>query len=226
MSKLLLFGDNSNIWKLDKTIGGKYKLISFIFTNNIFNVNDTNNQVYFTDSTTSRVGTLTNGYYDFTDIQSNLQTAMNDASTDTFTVSGDTKTNKLTITSASNFRFTFGTNTTNTSRKLLGFTATDGSNNTTQTSNICVDLNPYKQIFINVIQNDNRDIDGINYFNTSLIINGIGNFGDIVRYVPNDNFDQYVQFNRGTKQLEIKIHDSNNNNVNLNSEYSILFQKI
>ena len=229
MSLLYLNSNNatSNVFNLDESIAGKYKLVSFTFTNNIYNVNDNNNKVYIYKSGTNFDPTLTNGYYDINDLSTELQTQINDVGPDLgMVVVPDVKTNKLTFTQSSyNFYFTFGTNTSNSARKLLGFNAVDGSNATTHTSDTPVDLNPYKNIFININENDDRNIVGTNYFNTSLIINGNADFGETFRYKPNENFDQYIKFSKSVKSIQLRFHDSNNENINLNSEYEIILQK-
>ena len=58
------------------------------------------------------------------------------------------------------------------------------------------------------------------------MINGIGQYGEILRYIDNDNFNQYIKFSKKIKQLDISFFDINNNNINLNSEYQIILQKI
>ena len=217
----------NNKFKLDNFISGTWKLLYFSFTNNIFNVNDTNNKIYFTEVSTERTATLTNGYYDVNELKTEIQTAINNVASATFTVSVDTKTNKYTFTNGSttNFYFTFGTNTTNSARKLLGFNANDGTTNTSQTSNKPVDLNTYPNIFVKIQEDDNTDILGLSFFTSSLVVNGTGSFSDIVRYNNNDNFDQYVRFHKNTKTITLKIHDLNNNDIDLNSDYSIILEK-
>ena len=42
---------SNNIFTLDQTINGSWKLLHFSATNNLFNVNDTNNKIYFNDGT-------------------------------------------------------------------------------------------------------------------------------------------------------------------------------
>ena len=217
----------NNKFKLDNYISGTWKLLSFSFTNNIFNVNNTNNKIYFTEVSTARTATLTNGNYDMNELKTEIQTAINNVASATFSVSLDTKTNKYTFTngSSASFYFTFATNTSNSARKLLGFNANDGTTSTSQTSDIPVDLNTYQNIFVKITEDDNRDILGLSFFTSSLVINGIGSFSDIVRYNNNDNFDQYVRFHKNTKTLTLKIHDLNNNDIDLNSDYSIILQK-
>ena len=56
------------------------------------------------------------------------------------------------------------------------------------------------------------------------MINGNGGFGEIMRYIDNDNFHQYINL-KNTKQLNITIHDKNENIINLNSEYCLILKK-
>ena len=218
---------NNNRFTLDKPIDGIWELISFVCTNNLFNVNSYNNKVYFNENGTDRTATLTLGNYYITDLKTELTTAINNVASATFSVTIDNNTNKYTFTngSSTNFYFTFGTNTSNSARKLLGMNATDGTNATTQTSDKPVDLNTYKNMFINISENNDRNVTGQSYFNTSLIINGTGSFGEILRYVKNDNFSQYVKLHN-TKNIEIKIHDIDNNVIDLNSDYVLILEKV
>ena len=224
--KLLLSSKKlrNNTFFLDESINGKYRLLSFTATNNIFNVNDNNNQIYITEGTTPYEITLTNGYYTIDELKSHLQDKMSASLTGTITITINDITNKFTITDTNSYYFTFGTNTNNSANALLGFNETDQTLSTSHTSDNCVDLNSVKQIFINITQNDDRCVKGIDYFSTSLIIQNDSNFGELFRYIKNDNFEQFVKFNN-TKSLEIKIHDLDNNDIELNSDYILIFEK-
>ena len=229
MTDILILDSNkatNNIYNLDKKIEGSWRLLSFVSTNNIYNVNDYNNKIYWNEEGADKTATLTNGYYNDTDFISHVSTQMTAESAGNVSVSLDDNTRKLTITNDTlQYYFTFGTNTSNSARKLLGFNEENGSASLTQTSTNPIDLNPYKNIFINIKQNNNRNIEGIDFFNTSFAINGTGAFGEPLRYINNDNFSQYVKF-RNIKQVEITIHDLNNNAITLNSEYQLILQKI
>jgi hypothetical protein len=107
---------------------------------------------------------------------------------------------------------------------LLGYSETDGSNSSSQTSSNPIDLNTNKNIFLHIQENNRMDICGENYFSTSLIINGTGGFGEIFRYINDDNFCQYVDI-KNTKMLQIKIHDIDYNSININSEYILILEK-
>ena len=215
---------NNNKFTLDDRISGEYKLTSFYFTNNVYNVNDNNNKIPFIENNISYTATLTNGYYDSSDFVSHLSTILNNEAIGTITITLDENTRKLTITDTLNIHFTFGSNTNNSGNKLMGFNETDGTANTTQVSENAIDLNSCKNIFINISENDDKNIIGTEYFDSSLIITGLGEFGEMVRYIDNDNFDQYIKM-RNTKYLELNFHDSNNNEISLNSEYILILKK-
>ena len=225
--KLILHSENStnNVFTLDHPISGTWKFLCFNMTNNIFNVTDYNNKIYLTEGASNLECTLTNGFYDINDLKSELTTQLNNVATGTFTVTVDSNSRKYTFTSTSNFGFTFGTNTTNSARKLIGMNETDDSQSLSHVSDNAIDLNKFKNIFINILQDNNNDIFSNEYFSSSLIICGTGSFGDLYSYVSDDNFHQYVRF-RHTKKLEFKFHDINNNNVDLNSDYTILLEKL
>lgn len=224
MSKILiLHSDKSdnNQYALDKRIEGIYRFKSFVATNNMYN----NNKIYINENSIDYEISLTNGYYDATDLTSHLSTKLNDGLSGTVSVTFDTNTNKFTFTDTLPINFTFGTNTSNSSRKLLGFNAVDGTASTTQNSDVPVDLNPCKNIFLTITEDDNRNVEGIDFFNCSLVVNGATGFGEIMRYIDVDNFTQTLKFKR-TKKISISFHDASNNNINLNSEYQIILQKI
>ena len=228
---LLLHSDksNSNVYTLDKRIQGIYRFKSFVSTNNMYNVNDTNNKIYFNETvglgTNDYIATLTNGYYDANDLNTNISTAISNQASGIITVSYDDNTSKYTITNTNEFHFTFGSNTSNSAHKLLGFNASDGTDSLSQTSDVPIDLNPCKNIFVTITEDDNRYVEGIDFFNCSLVVNGVSGFGEIMRYIDVDNFIQLLKF-KNTKQLSVSFHDANNNIIDLNSEYQIILQKI
>ena len=227
MDILVLHSNNArnNVHYLDDAIVGKYKLLSFSFTNNIYNVTDYNNKIYINENGIDYTVTLDNGYYDTTDFVSHLSSKLDSSCAGTITVSLNTNTNKLTITNTLNFYFTFGTNTINSARRLMGFNASDNLiYSLSKTSDIPIDLNTCKNVFVNIVENNNKNVHGVKYFSSSLVINGVGNFGELVRYIDRDNFDQYINL-KNTKSLKITTHDIDENDIELNSEYTIIFKK-
>ena len=224
---LILHSDksNNNVFTLDNRIVGDYQLKSFVATNNLYNITDLNNKIYVGENDTNITITLTNGYYYASDLKTHLQTKMNEVMTGTISVSFDEITNKFTITDTIVFSFDFLANTTNSARKLIGFNEKNTSQSLTHVSDIPIDLNPHKNIFITITQDDNRSLEGIDFFNCSFVVNGHKDFGDVLRYVDIDNFTQIVKF-KNTKKINVSFHDASNNNIDLNSEYQIIFRKI
>ena len=213
----------NNKFALDEPINGVYQLEVFACTNNIYNVNDTNNKIYLNENGSNLTCTLTNGYYLTTEFKNHVSDTLNNTTTGTITITLDENTNKLTITNTLLFYLTFGSNTSNSANKLMGFDATDGANALTQTSNQPIDLNTYKNIFMDIKQNNCKNITGTNYFNTSLCINSNVDFGEKIKCVNQDYFNQQICFNN-TKQINYTFHDKNHNEINLNSEFEILTQ--
>ena len=228
MSKLYLHSSKAtnNVFNLDKKINGSWKLLSFHMTNNLYNVSNSNNTIYIDEGGIERVITLNNGFYDINSLKTELTTSINAITSGTFTITIDTDTRKYSFSSTANFGFTFGSNSSNSARKLIGMNATDDSQATSHSSDIPIDLNAHKNLFIRISQDDNNDVLGLSYFHTSLAINGAGSFGDLYTFVSDDNYDQYVRFKQNTKKLEISFHDVDNNTVELNSDYAILFEKV
>ena len=225
--KLCLDSETStnNSYQLDKPINGTWKLISFNMTNNMFNVNDTNNKIYFSEGANERVCSLNNGFYDINTLKDELTTEMNNVSSGLISITVDDNARKYTFTNTTNFGFTFETNTSNSGRRLIGKNAVDDIQNSSQTSDKSVDLNKHKQFYIRISQDDNNDIFSTSYFNTSLVINGNGSFGDLYTFTAIDNYNQYVKF-KHTKRLDIQFHDINNNTLDLNSDYTIILEKL
>lgn len=227
MSKLLFLDStksSNNVYKLDKRIKGIYQLVAFVTTNNMFNVNSYNNKIYWNENGTDRTTTLTPGQYNTEDFRSHVSTQLNNDASGTITVTLDDNTRKLTITDTVNFYMTFGTNTTNSAKKLLGFSL-DGTSSGSHTSDSPIDLNPHKNIFITIEQDDHRNLEGIEFFNHSLVVNGTGAFGEICRYINKDNFDQYIKL-KETKMLKVQFYDVDNNIIDLNSDYQLILQKV
>ena len=227
---LLLIDSNdlntNNQLTFDSKIQGKYELESFAYTNNIYNIDNNNNKVYINENSTDLTATLTNGYYDSNDFKTHLQTQMNAVCSGTISITLDDNTGKLTISNDThNFYFTFATNTTSSARKLMGFNESNGTNASSQTSDNPIDVNTHKCFFINIEENNDKNIDAPSYFNTSLMIQASGSFGETSRYIKNDNFKQYVKF-RNEKKIKFKIHDKNNNTLNLNSQWLMLLRQL
>ena len=128
-----------------------YNILEFYMTNSLYNVNLNNNKVYFTESSILKTATLTNGYYTQSELATQLQTQMNSAGSNTYTITFNSNTYQYTISSTGNFGFQFATNTTASARKLIGYSLANKTESTSSTSNNVIDLNPIKCIYIDLL---------------------------------------------------------------------------
>ena len=201
---------------LDDIVSGRFKLVGFYMTDNIYNVTTKNNKVY----TSAGTYTIPVGYY---------PTALDMAKTiedsgDGYTITQHSRTNKLTFVSTS-FSFTWGTNKTNSARKLLGFTEQDTASNTTHTSDIAPDICPHKVIFVDIDQVRRKSINSPNYFSTTFALSGSSSFGGVLRVTKNDSFSQYIHFDKNTRHIGYRFHDADGHELDLNgSEWFMILE--
>lgn len=197
---------------------GDYSLEYAYLPNSVYNIDATNDQVYFTDSG-ARVGTLEHGYYDSSNVASLLQTAMNSASSG-YTVTLSTTNSKLTVSKSSGtFYFTFGTNSTNTCSKELGFNNTDQSAGATQTAENPIQLSRHLVFHIDINHQDT--------YLTSLESGTVGytfyipvmvNSQDFIEYRGKDLPTQILKLTDDVKRFNIKLYDDSNRIIDLQKQ--------
>lgn len=116
----------------------KLRLVSASIPITYYSVNSTNNVIYFNENIgANATANITAGSYTTTSLATVIGTVMTAASPNgrTYTVTYSNTLNAFTITvSAGTFRFSFGTNVTNSAFRVLGFNNTDGVLALTQTS--------------------------------------------------------------------------------------------
>lgn len=150
------------------------KLISSNVPKSQYLINNNNNKLTFIDSNNiTHIIQIPIGNYNITELVSQIQTSMNNVgASDTYTVSVNLKTNKITINTTSNFQLIFngGLEKYNNSErtiynqnsigKLLGFLPTDLSGANNYTSQNQYDLNGPTYILLHIDEFFN--IEGIN----------------------------------------------------------------
>jgi len=168
-----------------------------------------NDKIYFTE-TTNWTATLTEGYYTTTTLATEIQTQMNSAYTtdNNFSCSFSTTTYKYTIShSATNFSLTFGTNTTASSAKTLGFEASDTSSTTSHEADNIVNLNYSGKLLIKCTQLMCRN-SFVNNKKTNVIFPLLvnGNFGDNLLYESQgDDWCIYYKPARDFDELQFSL---------------------
>ena len=203
----------------------KLSLISAIICNSQYIINSNNNQFNLTYSCTLYTATITQSNYTPTSLATALQTALNNLSIGTFTVTANTNTMQFTITSTNSVVFNFSKNTLLS--QLLGFPTTDSTSVTTITSTNAYTINTtrYYKIYINEL-NNNYDTNINNSFNY-IILNNV-NSGEYLYLTDINNVNNTHEINIrniNLNTLNIKLYDEWDNLVELNGiDYILIFK--
>ena len=212
---------NNGKFKFDYPIKGDYKFIGFTVNNSLYNVNQYNNIIYYDLSGVPTTATLTLGNYSYSQLATEIGTQTG------FTVTFNVNTGKFTFTNGVVFKFTFGTNTTNSANILLGMNKVDGSDALSHTSDNMADIYPYKEFYITIDEDNNKHITGNNHFNVSLLIQDRNTtFGSILHDTNLENYNQVIKI-QNTKQITYRIVDRDGNLIDFNgNNWTLYLEKI
>ena len=209
---------------------GQYFLFSSVFGNSFYNINDYNNKIYFKEGSTSLTATLTNGFYNSTNIISNIKSAMETISLAlgaglTYTCSLNSTTNKITIlVSSGTFQMLMGSNIINSARYLLGFT-TDTTAQSVLTGDVPINLtdSPSYNLRIDAhgIKNNLRDNNN-NFYSFSVPI--LSNSLDVFLYEPVNA--PIIEFENRASQLRISVYNEDGDPVVLLHDYYFILSKV
>ena len=126
------------------SVGGftKCELLSFSMPLTSYNVDSTNNQIYFNVGGTDYTTSITVGSYNVCTLTPELKRVMDLVSGESFDIWYDSALFRLvfTISTAADFSFTWGTNTPNTAAEILGFLNSNTSVAQTITSTNAINL--------------------------------------------------------------------------------------
>lgn len=214
--------------KQNELLDGIYKLIEFSTINSIYNVNNYNNKIYFDESSSSKVATLTNGSYDLSSIVTEIQTQMNSAGGNTYSLSLSSTTNKISFVSTGDFAFTFGSNTNNSARFLLGMNEEDVSPEAeSDVSDFTIDISPIKYIFCSFDRINSPNIISNTSLNaTFLIRDNNSSFGSILNYKNDDNSYKQIVELKTIKNIKYEFFDDEFNPLNNFNEWILILERI
>lgn len=188
----------------------------------MYNVNSSNNIVYFNDGVNQAVA-IPVGNYDIFDLVTQLESSMNAVSGITFTVEYSLVTMKLTITGSAPFYYTFS-NTTLSMASVLGFNNVNTASNTIQTADNVVNLSVpiYLKLVISELGSTTKSTNS--YDNATFVVFTNVNNSEVQSYNNMSNYRQRVKvLNDNIQTISVKITDHNNRIVNLNgSHWSIM----
>lgn len=193
---------------------GVYQVKTLVIPNTFFNVDSTNNTIYFFENGLDKSCTLTSGVYDTSTLETEFLSKMNTASTgfNTFTASYNSSTFKYTITGTSVFILRFGTFTTTSAATVLGFTSANTASSTSQTSDSVVDLSSLASVGMNIMESNIPGVENSVGQRHSLYVPLSASGGSYI-YTFSTDLSQYLRFAQPTKTLSVKIVNPVNNNV-------------
>lgn len=199
-------------------IWGCYKVHNIQIPRTNFNVNSTNNKVYFIDAdAVAYTATIIPGSYTSSTLPSALVAAMELVSTQTYTVTFSSTTGKLTITpGAGTISMLFSTYTTATARFLLGFNAENTTAAASITSTNSIDLSYPASVAVSVDEalDTNYGIFKETGSQYSVYVPFSQAYG---AYTDQSSFDiqQKIKL-RTTKSVNIRLLDHDGNEIDLN----------
>lgn len=208
---------------------GQYDLVFLSIQNTVYTVrNGINNKIYFNENSTNKTATVAAGYYTDSTLPAAIKSALDSASggfaTFTVTISGATK--KTTITSTQNFSLTFGTNTSASIARILGFNKIDTSAATSHTASNIINLSEPLSATIRINQATAGGFYGTNGSWGQIIIPLDFAFG-YFKTLTNDSFRQTLVFNDKASKLEFEVKDLEGNPLDLNgSDFEMLIRKV
>lgn len=214
------------------TTNGTYLFTSFSMTNNLYNVvSGENNKIYINHSVDGdQVLTLTPGNYTENDLIVEIKTQLDSISAVVYTVTYSDTTGKLTISPDSgNIYFTFGTNTTDSARVLMGFNESDGIAAASQISDNPIDIKLHDYIVLKIIQDGYQYVTLNGGTEASVIIPIDGNiaFGGAIHYTNNLNYAQYFKFSSALTSLDIELYASDGDMLDTNgTEFAFSMKRI
>lgn len=208
----------------NELLEGRYELKSILIPVTYWNVNSSNNKVYFTDTGGAQVASLTSGYYtSFEQLVNELVTQMNAVGAGTVTASINSLNNYLTVNNSVNFSFTFGTNTTSSASKLLGFTGNSASATTSQLAQRIMNLK-FTTAFNFHISDATSGVKTLTGQQFTFSIPALTTTPGFCYYAPiQENPISFIL--KPTKQLSVKITDDDGRVLNnMKSEWTLFLQ--
>ena len=226
------FTSNTNDCRLfvKPSVGGftKVELLSFSMPLTSYNVDGSNNKIYFNVGASSYIATITVGSYNICTLTPELKRVMDLASTQSFDIWYDSGLFKLvfTISSAADFAFTWGTNAVNSAFGLLGFRSTNSTPAQTIISDNAINLSLplYFYIQINQMGSHARSTNEGDW--ATFVISSQGNSASINIFNQFSSYHLLEQFGHNSlNAIDIRICERGNKLVDLNnSDWSMLLR--
>ena len=198
-------------------------LVSFSLPNSQYNVNASNNIIYFNDGS-NKQASLPIGNTDLSTLLTNIKTAMQSVSGFTYTVTY-TLQEKIQITATGNFFMRFSV-TTNSASSILGFNNINTTLSTSQLAPNVVNLSLPLYIYIIVDEFSSITKSTNNFDNSTFTVFSNVNGGDVLCFTEASFYPQTAQLTDSNIQtIHIQLQTYNNTPLDLNgSNWAMLLR--
>ena len=204
---------------------GRYAIVGGKFDNMVYTVTSSINTLIFIDSTAAtRTVTVPVGFYTGATIASALKTTMDTAaSPQTFTVTLDSSTQKITITSAGNFSITYAGSSI---APVIGLKA-NKSTTTTATMDTTINLTySFNSVFIEIAEVTEKGSDLKNNVTWCLFYPMSVGSGSLLVF-GSEEVPQIISFSNQVATLTVRVLNQRGENVDMNSgEWQLLLKPL
>ncbi len=188
---------------------GTYEVSSFNSKNSVYNVDATNNLIFF-DEAAAELGpvTIPSGYYATpAALAAAVKIVMDVASATTYTIVYSALTNTFLFTpAAGTFAFNWATNIAAAIANVqLGFSPLDGAAAATQTSDAGVDMDPHDNLLVRITEDALQNVILVDGTEFSLIVPLNAAYDAEIDGLKMQTFDQTVQFVNPMNNLNVSL---------------------
>lgn len=198
--------------------------VSFLCPMTQYNINDTNNLVYFNDGAPHNFN-ITSGNYSVYDFIAELQTQFNSVSAG-YLVTYSNVSMKLTITnSVTPFQLLFGSNIINTSAYIMGFNNVDTALAITHSSNNCIDLSLPLLVHCSISQ-FGENVDTTNNSASTFVFTNKVNCSEILIYEEATCYRQCTRiYDHNIQSINVRLTTSSGNLLDINgSDWTMILR--
>ncbi len=191
---------------------GTYELLSFNSRNNVYNVDDSNDEIYYKEDAGAELGPvlIPHGYYStFALLSTAVKTTMEAGGAGTYTISHNVLTNLYTVAvagGATTVQLTWGANSAQPiANLLLGYSASDTADAASLLGDNGADLDPHSNLLVTIDQDGLRNVTLVPGTEFSLVVPLDAPYGEELNGFRNTSFDQSIQFASAMNQLTVRL---------------------
>ena len=191
---------------------GTYEMLSFSSRNGVYNVDDSNDEIYFSEDAGAEEGpaTLVHGYYTTPALLgAALKVAMEASGSGTYTIVYTALTNTFNIAvagGATTFNFNWGDNVGQPmSNLLLGFDSVNTADLADVDSTQGIDLDPHTSLLIDITEDGLKNITLVDGTEHSLVVPLNAPYAEELEGMKNVTFSQTINISVPMNELNVTL---------------------